>query len=67
MKMGNFFKGGKHLASCRNVHMRYEARARNARARRACALRALGLSLADGALTVQWDGGRLCDAITVFL
>ena len=23
MKMGKFCKGGKHLASCRNVHMRY--------------------------------------------
>ena len=33
----------------------YQARARSARARRACALRALGLLLADGAPTV---GGR---------
>ena len=30
----------------------YPARGRSARARRACALRALGLLLADGALTV---------------
>ena len=30
------------------------ARARSARARRACALRALGLLLADGVLTVGW-------------
>ena len=33
-------------------HSRYQARARSARARRACALRALGLLLADGAPTV---------------
>ena len=32
----------------------YPARARSARARRACALRALGLLLADGAPTVGW-------------
>ena len=34
----------------------YQARARNARARRACALRALGLLLADGTPTV--GGGK---------
>ena len=32
----------------------YPARAQSARARRACALRALGLLLADGAPTVGW-------------
>ena len=32
----------------------YPARSRSARARRARALRALGLLLADGALTVGW-------------
>ena len=32
----------------------YQARARSAQARRACALRALGLLLADGVLTVGW-------------
>ena len=34
----------------------YQARARSARARRACALRALGLLLADGTPTV--GGGK---------
>ena len=42
----------------------YPARARSARARRACALRALGLLLADGAPTVGlgktfWRVGRV--------
>ena len=37
-------------------HSCYQARARSARARRACALRALGLLLADGTPTV--GGGK---------
>ena len=41
----------------------YPARARNARARRACALRALGLLLADGTPTV---GGRLFEPSAKF-
>ena len=41
--------------SCQNFdHKYYPARERSARARRAHALRALGLLLADGALTVGW-------------
>ena len=36
-------------------------------ARRACALRVLGLLLADGAPTVQWGGGRLFDGSTNIL
>ena len=40
----------------RYMIMHYPARARSARARRACALRALGLLLADGAPTV--GGGK---------
>ena len=39
-----------------SLHTYYPARARNARARMACALRALGLLLADGAPTVV--GGK---------
>ena len=38
----------------------YPARARSARARRACALRALGLLLADGAPTVGWGKTFWC-------
>ena len=40
----------------RPVLVCYQARARSARARRACALRALGLLLADGTPTV--GGGK---------
>ena len=51
--------------SCRNICQNYcPARARSVRARRACALRALGLLLADGAPTVGlgktfWRVGRV--------
>ena len=40
--------------------MYYPARARSARAQRACALRALGLLLADSALTVGWGKTFWC-------
>ena len=47
-----------------DMKLHYPARARSARARRACALRALGLLLADGAPTVGlgktfWRVGRV--------
>ena len=41
------------------AHIAYQARARSGRARRACALRALGLLLYSRIL--QWEGGRLFD------
>ena len=43
-------------AEIQNLNLIYPARARSARARRACALSALGLLLADGAPTV--GGGK---------
>ena len=44
-------------------YLNYPARVRSAGSQRACALRALGLLLADGA---QWGGGRLFGASAVF-
>ena len=52
-----------NLKKC--IFIIYPARARSARARRACALRALGLLLADSAPTVG-GGGRLFDGSTKF-
>ena len=50
------------IVLCKN----YQARAQSARARRACALRALGLLLADGTFTV--GGGRTFWAVSqIFL
>ena len=44
---------------CAIVKLHYPARARSARAQRACALRALGLLLYSR--IPQWEGGRLFD------